>query len=59
MDYCAGGSIRSLIETLNKPLAEDQIAFVCHYTLKGLSYLHSMSIMHRDVKGDLWGISYD
>ena len=32
------------------PLAEPQIACVCRETLSGLSYLHSMGKMHRDVK---------
>ncbi len=50
MDYCGGGSIRSLIETLNRPLTEDQIAFVVLHTLNGIHYLHTMNIIHRDVK---------
>lgn len=49
MDYCAGGSIRALIETCNKPLSEDQIQFVCLSALKGLTYLHSQNIIHRFV----------
>lgn len=33
------------------PLSELQIAFVCRETLKGLHYLHSKGMVHRDVKG--------
>ena len=50
MDYCAGGSIRNLIETCNKPLSEQNVAYVVTGVLKGLAYLHSMNIIHRDVK---------
>lgn len=32
------------------PLKEHQIAHICRETTKGLSYLHSHGIMHRDVK---------
>lgn len=50
MDYCAGGSIRAVIETLDKTLTEEQVAYVCKCTLQGLVDLHGMNIIHRDVK---------
>eukprot|EP00007_Cunea_sp_BSH-02190019_P004525 CAMPEP_0174240368 /NCGR_PEP_ID=MMETSP0417-20130205/18519_1 /TAXON_ID=242541 /ORGANISM="Mayorella sp, Strain BSH-02190019" /LENGTH=994 /DNA_ID=CAMNT_0015319451 /DNA_START=447 /DNA_END=3431 /DNA_ORIENTATION=- len=50
MDYCGVGSVRDLIDTLQKPLNEEQIAYICLHSLKGLHYLHSRDIIHRDVK---------
>ncbi|KAF2072206.1 hypothetical protein CYY_006472 [Polysphondylium violaceum] len=50
MDFCALGSIRDIIESTEKTLNESQISFVVKNTLKGLIYLHSQNIIHRDVK---------
>ena len=37
--------------TVTGPLLELQIAYMSRETLLGLSYLHSMGKMHRDIKG--------
>ncbi|XP_043207054.1 mitogen-activated protein kinase kinase kinase kinase 5-like isoform X7 [Amphibalanus amphitrite] len=50
MEYCGGGSLQDIYH-ITGPLTELQIACVCRETLSGLSYLHSMGKMHRDVKG--------
>lgn len=50
MDFCALGSIRDMISTCNKPLQEDQIRFITFHTLLALIYLHSLGIIHRDIK---------
>jgi serine/threonine protein kinase len=34
------------------PCDEDQIAFAIQETVKGLVYLHSLGIIHRDLKGE-------
>lgn len=50
MEFCGGGSLQD-IYNVSGPLAERQIAFVCRETLRGLSYLHRLGKMHRDIKG--------
>lgn len=51
MEYCGGGSVAEVIRLLNSPLDEDEIQLIIRESLKGLKYLHSKSIVHRDVKG--------
>lgn len=50
MEYCGGGSLQDIYH-ITGPLAENQIAYMCRETLLGLSYLHCMGKMHRDIKG--------
>ncbi|XP_061725305.1 mitogen-activated protein kinase kinase kinase kinase 5 [Cydia pomonella] len=50
MEYCGGGSLQDIYHVTG-PLTELQIAYMCRETLMGLSYLHSMGKMHRDIKG--------
>ncbi|MCP9264559.1 M4K5 [Dirofilaria immitis] len=50
MEYCSGGSLQDIYH-MTGSLSELQIAFVCRETLKGLHYLHSKGMVHRDIKG--------
>ncbi|KAI4455347.1 serine/threonine-protein kinase tao1-like protein [Holotrichia oblita] len=49
MEYCLG-SASDIIEVHKKPLREEEISAICEGVLQGLSYLHSLHRIHRDVK---------
>ncbi|XP_068835073.1 serine/threonine-protein kinase TAO1 isoform X2 [Capricornis sumatraensis] len=49
MEYCLG-SASDLLEVHKKPLQEVEIAAITHGALQGLAYLHSHTMIHRDIK---------
>lgn len=49
MEYCVG-SASDIIEVHKRPLREEEIAAICDGVLQGLSYLHSLGRIHRDIK---------
>eukprot|EP01083_Nonionella_stella_P124980 377776_1 len=50
MEYCGAGSVLDIMRVTGENLNEDQIQVVMRESLKGLEYLHSKNIVHRDIK---------
>lgn len=50
LEYMSGGSISELLENLG-PFKEATIQSYTRHILRGLEYLHSQNIIHRDIKG--------
>ncbi|CAD5234808.1 unnamed protein product [Bursaphelenchus xylophilus] len=50
MEYCGAGSISDIMRLRRRTLTEDEVCAVLKDTIKGLSYLHSLKKIHRDIK---------
>jgi len=59
MEYCGGGSVSDAMQITESGLTESQIALICREALQGLSYLHSIKKIHRDIKVSSYAIPLD
>ncbi|XP_040006720.1 serine/threonine-protein kinase 10 [Xiphias gladius] len=50
IEFCPGGAVDATMLELDRGLTEPQIKVVCREMLEALDYLHSMKIIHRDLK---------
>ncbi|KAM9311177.1 serine/threonine-protein kinase 10 [Gastrophryne carolinensis] len=50
IEFCQGGAVDAIMLELDRGLTEPQIQAICKQMLEALAYLHSMKIIHRDLK---------
>lgn len=50
IELADGGSLEDYIDKVNGGMPEIIIAHACHQMLQGLQYLHTMNVIHRDIK---------
>ncbi|KAM9348327.1 serine/threonine-protein kinase 10 [Symphorus nematophorus] len=50
IEFCPGGAVDATMLELDRGLTEPQIKVVCRQMLEALDYLHSMKVIHRDLK---------
>ncbi|XP_010425332.1 PREDICTED: serine/threonine-protein kinase 3-like [Camelina sativa] len=50
LEYCSGGSIADFLKFRGKGMVENDVQLFSTDILKGISYIHSMKIIHCDIK---------
>lgn len=50
MEYCSEGSCSDLLKFNRNGLEESVLSYIMKNVLEGLKYLHSLNIIHRDIK---------
>ena len=51
MEICAGGDLLNYVRKWRK-LKEDSAKFIFKQIIEGLAHIHSMNVIHRDIKLD-------
>ena len=63
MDYCNGGSLNDLLSDyklkFGKPFSQEIIQYLMIQIVDGLKYIHSLKIIHRDLKLDNILVHFD
>ena len=52
LEFMDGGCLTPIAEESKGKIPENIVAYILYQTLRGLLYLHSHNIMHRDIKSD-------
>ena len=51
LEYCLSGSVIDLMNAMSRTLNEIELASIIEMVLYGLKKIHSLNIIHRDIKG--------
>ena len=51
LEYCSSGSAIDLMVAMNRTFTEIEISTIMENVLQGLIIIHSMNLIHRDIKG--------
>ena len=51
LEYCSSGSVIDLMQAMNRKYSEIEISTIIENVLQGLIIIHSMNLIHRDIKG--------
>ena len=51
LEYCSSGSVIDLMFAMNRKFTEIEISTIIENVLQGLIIIHSMNLIHRDIKG--------
>ena len=52
LEFMDGGCLTPIVEERKGNISEGVCSYILYQTLKGLAYLHSKNIVHRDIKSD-------
>ena len=50
LEYCEAGSLANLMHVCETKLSEDMVAIACRQVLESLHHLHSLALVHREVR---------